>query len=77
MRKIMPDFLLLQTVGFRNDKKQEIEYRFKLFLGYIPINCHQKQLLLTKNPSDGHTGGKTFRCDWVFDNEDLRLTAVH
>jgi hypothetical protein len=34
-------------------------------------------MLVTKNPNDSHTAGKTFKCDWVFDNEDLRLTAVH
>lgn len=72
----MIDFFL-QRVGFQNDKKQEIEYRFNLFLGNIPINCHQKQMLVTKNPNDSHTGRKTFKCDWVFDNEELRLTAVH
>jgi hypothetical protein len=64
-------------VGFQNDEKQEIEYRFKLFLGNIAIKCHQKQLLVTKIPNDSHTGGRTFKCDWVFDNEELRLTAVH
>jgi len=63
-------------VGFQNDRKQEIEYRFKLFLGNILIKFHQKQLLVTKNPNDSHTGGTTFRCDWVFGNEELRLTAV-
>jgi len=47
--EIMSD-VFLQRVGFQNDKKQEIKYRFKLFLGNIPINCHQKQLLVTKKP---------------------------
>jgi hypothetical protein len=36
-------------VDLQNDENQEIEYRFKLFLGNIPINCHQKQLLGTEN----------------------------
>jgi hypothetical protein len=32
---------------------------------------------LLKTPNDSHTAGKTFKCDWIFDNEDLRLTAIH
>jgi hypothetical protein len=54
-----------------------MEYRFKLFLGKIPISSRQTQLSVAKNPIRATQEPKHVAVIGFFNNNDLFLTAIH